>query len=174
MKEEISAHALILKQGKFDEVALVYNLARPPKPEGWGFPGGKGEDEEQVKLTMLREIEEETGLVVKILDTIFNEWKIFGTTNVHRYFFLCQALNNGDPSRRVMGETREWRWFRLTELPIKDPYYRSHFRLLINEIGGPGGKTEYLPNSDTEYLIWTHLSDIERIEKQSKAIKHTS
>lgn len=146
---EIAVKGVIVDQGTFSKVALVDEIESGKKPSGWGFPGGRGFDEEQAKNALIREVFEETGIVVKILDLLREEELEYEAgVKVKRFFFLCQALNQGDSTRCVHKETRGWQWFSINQLP--EEMYPSH-RTIIEDGGG-----RLRPEID--HLLWYRKS----------------
>ncbi len=143
---EIAVKGIIVDQNTFSKIALVDELGNSRgKPPGWGFPGGEGFDEEQAKLALIRETDEETGIPIKILDFIHERRDEFVRgTEVRTLFFLCQALSAGDPVRRVVKETKGWKWFDINDLP-KEMYF-SH-RMVLE--GGTGKLKKELDD-----LLW--------------------
>lgn len=152
---EIAVKGIVVDQDTFSKVALVREMGKEKKPPGWGFPGGEGFDEEMAKAALIREIDEETGLSVKILDLLHEEVTTYeNEVRVRRLFFLCQALNDGHPKRRVAGETNGWQWFPINKLPQGGPpegMYFSH-RGVLEDIDGN-------PKKEITSLLWYHRSN---------------
>ena len=145
---EIAVKGVIVDQDTFSKIALVDELGNTRgKPPGWGFPGGEGFDEEQAKHALIREAYEETGIVIKILDFLYErENEFVKGVKVKTLFFLCQALNNGDPERRVANETGGWKWFEINKLPEKT--YYSHRTILEDGEGNT--------KNEIDALLWYH------------------
>lgn len=116
MIEEHSAGGIILKEdGDSVKVLLIKNAAlRDPAKAYWGFPKGhleKGESEEDAAV---REVKEETGLVVEILEKIDDQKYIFthpqnGVIAKTVTIFLMRYLQ-GEPTAQE-NELLELGWF---------------------------------------------------------------
>ena len=112
MKFEFSAGGVVFKEEKGQTLILV---AQHSQHHGWVFPKGligdhkKGEAKEE---TALREVEEETGVVAKIIKplTPVTYWYVFEGEKIKKtvYYFLMEFLS-GDISKhdREM-ENVEW------------------------------------------------------------------
>ncbi len=87
MKNRIRATAVVIKDGK---VLLIH---RKNEKEFYVFPGGGVEEGETVEQAILRELMEETSIIVKINKIL--EHKIYddGTEN---YAYLCDYIS-GEP-----------------------------------------------------------------------------
>lgn len=59
----LSVDGIVLRNGK---IVLIY---RKEEPKGWALPGGHLESKERLPDACKREVKEETGLEVKILET---------------------------------------------------------------------------------------------------------
>jgi 8-oxo-dGTP pyrophosphatase MutT (NUDIX family) len=76
MKREFSAGGIVLNSK--GEVLLIHNAAmRDPKKSYWGFPKGHIEEGESSKEAAVREVEEETGLIVEVIKKIGESSYIF-------------------------------------------------------------------------------------------------
>lgn len=75
MTREFSAGGIVLNDGK---VLLIKNAAMRDKNKAyWGFPKGHIQEGEKSEETALREVEEETGLKVKIIKKLGDSRYIF-------------------------------------------------------------------------------------------------
>jgi 8-oxo-dGTP pyrophosphatase MutT (NUDIX family) len=76
MKREFSAGGIIFNKEK--QVLLINNAAlRDPKKSYWGFPKGHIEGKESSKDAAIREVKEETGLEVTVIQKIGDSKYIF-------------------------------------------------------------------------------------------------
>ena len=84
----------------------------------WTMPGGKLDYLEEPKKGLIREIVEETGLVVgeKDLNLISVTNDISGGAHFVTLGFICERID-GDPQVLEPDEITEWRWFDLDALP---------------------------------------------------------
>jgi 8-oxo-dGTP diphosphatase len=100
-------------------VKLTYQRYHP-----WGLPGGGLEYGESAEQAVIREVREETGLVVEIEKLLFN--KTFPPDKFAMYY-LCRVTDGAfGPS----DEVSEYGYFSLNDLP--DVRFRDYS--LINEI----------------------------------------
>lgn len=84
----------------------------------WTMPGGKFEFGETFKEGAAREMQEETGLILKKSRVICvnndkNEFAHFTTIG-----FLAEEYS-GEPKVMEPDEITEWKWFELDKLPVK-------------------------------------------------------
>ncbi len=84
MRREFSAGGIVLRQAqdKFSnnkwEVLLIHNMAmRDPKKSYWGFPKGHIDKGESSKDAAIREVKEEVGLEVEIIEKIGESKYVF-------------------------------------------------------------------------------------------------
>ena len=112
MKYEKSCGAIIFRQKPQGYEFLVIEQR---KGRHWGFPKGhveRGESEEQ---TTHREIYEETGLTIEIIDDFRKEIRYYVRSNVIKtvVFFLARALS--DEVKYILPEIAGHKW-----LPYSD------------------------------------------------------
>jgi len=98
----------------------------------WTMPGGSLKFHEELKDAALREVLEETGMILKKEDL-----KIVSVTNdtvPDNHFvtigWFCQNVSEQEPRVMEPDEITEWKWFSLDELP--KPLYPSSEKLLKN------------------------------------------
>lgn len=87
----------------------------------WGVPGGRLEAEETIESGLIREVMEETGLVVRkgrLLDALENFPKISGkTVHIIRLYYECSIESN----EVVLSEDHdEYRWVNKDEIESLD------------------------------------------------------
>ena len=116
MKEEFSAGGVIFKiDGDQLKVLLIKNAAlRDPTKAYWGFPKGHLEKGESEQDAAVREVKEETGIDVEILERIDDEHYIFthpqkGRISKKVTFFLMRYIN-GEPHAQLE-ELLDLGWF---------------------------------------------------------------
>jgi len=86
----------------------------------WGFPGGHLEPGENFEEGALREVEEETGLKVAMMDrnpvAVTND--VFTEENEHyaTLYFRAQYVS-GEPEAIKKDKCEEWRWFPWSYFP---------------------------------------------------------
>lgn len=107
----LGAQALIVRNG--NEVLMVRHGYRP----GWHFPGGGVEWRETLAEALVREVEEETGVVIKSAPRLFGMYANFTTApSDHIALFLADEWEQ--PRVPEPGyEIREQRFIPLAEIP---------------------------------------------------------
>lgn len=107
-----TASAVVTRNGR----ALLARRARPPFEGYWDLPGGFIEPDEDPITAVKREVREETGLEIEVLDLLGIFPDRYGeagepTLNIH---YLARA-GTGEP--RPADDVAEVRWFGPAELP---------------------------------------------------------
>ena len=115
MKKEISCGCVIFDKESHSKVLIVYEKDR----NFWGFPKGHIEDGETETQTALREVKEEVGLDVKILDekyryetNYFIEDKQIDKTCV---FFIAEPIDSNVEIQNQEAEIEDSRWVTIKE-----------------------------------------------------------
>lgn len=112
--------AAIVRRG--DEVLLGLRRSATHGDGAWQFPGGHLEAGESVEGCAVREVHEETGLVVRV--TGRGPWTEDRFPEVGRHYVTVFVLTEwvaGEPEPREPDKCREWRWCRWEALP--DPLF---------------------------------------------------
>jgi 8-oxo-dGTP diphosphatase len=101
------------------ERAGAYLVTRRPRGthlEGfWEFPGGKCDAGETLEACLVREIEEELGVTVRVDAEVFSVTHEYPERVVQLHFFACELA--GDP-RALLGQ--EMRWVPRSELRARE------------------------------------------------------
>jgi ADP-ribose pyrophosphatase YjhB (NUDIX family) len=120
-----SVGAIIKKEEKF----LLIERAVPP--EGFACPAGHIEMNETPEQALIREIKEETSLVIlgcNLLfeETLYNNWCKKGVTNHHWYIFEC----NTSGLERKNKESKSIGWFSQKEIKTLnlEPTWQHFFK----------------------------------------------
>jgi 8-oxo-dGTP diphosphatase len=103
-----------------DELALLIRRGHPPLEGRWSIPGGTLEVGETIAEGIIRELAEETGIQVRILDLIEVFERIFrdASGRVQYHFvildYLCEVMSG---MARAGGDAVDVAWAREDELP---------------------------------------------------------
>ena len=122
--------ALVIKDGKI----LMQKRNDPHRPdyhEKWEFPGGSVDFKENTTQNVVRETQEETGLIVeplKLLQHIAVEWQEYPTFSYQVYLipYVCKIVG-GEINYRDQ-EVLEIQWFELDEV-IHQPLVGENARM---------------------------------------------
>ncbi len=105
--------AIILKENKI----LICQRSKEMKlPLKWEFPGGKIEKGESKKECLKREIKEELGLDVEVLDPLEMVVFHYPDFSISLYPFLCRIVSG----KLKVAEHAQVKWAFLNELDIYD------------------------------------------------------
>ena len=112
MKRETSCGALVVRKNgeSYDLVLLRHRFGGH-----WSFPKGHVEAGENERQTALREVREETGLTIRLLDGFRESVEYFPKPGVKKQvvYFLGEAL--GDKLVRQEEEISELKWASIAE-----------------------------------------------------------
>lgn len=102
----------------------------------WHIPGGSVEDGESMAEAAIREIHEETGVLVAIEDIKFQAAVIFNQTDASDYdmIFFSTTKWQGEPHITEPHACQDMRWTKLSELPDDFP---PHARSVLRDISMP-------------------------------------
>ena len=97
----------------------------------WCLPGGKLDFGETLEEGAIREVKEETGILIKNPHVI----SVHNCKNEHAHFLtvgLAAIEWEGEPEVMEPDEITEWKWFPLNDLPY--PRYFPSFEVIENYI----------------------------------------
>ncbi len=105
--------AIIERDGRVLAAQRSETMSMPLK---WEFPGGKLEDGENPAECLIREIREELGVDLRVLDSLSPVLHDYGTWTIELLPFICE-ITGGDI---VLHEHRAVTWKEPRELPDLD------------------------------------------------------
>lgn len=82
-------------------------LIKKAKEDGsfvWAFPGGNVQDNESLEEACIREVYDETGLVVKIVEELSE--RIHPDTNIPTKFYWCELDRNREQRMQIQDGTQ--------------------------------------------------------------------
>ncbi|PID58281.1 DNA mismatch repair protein MutT [candidate division KSB3 bacterium] len=126
MKHEKSCGAIIFRQ---KAQGYEFLIVEQRKGRHWGFPKGHVECGETEKQTTHREIYEETGLTIEILEDFRKEIQYYVKSNVVKtvVFFLARALS--DEVQYILPEIAGHKWLSFSDA-LKQLTFSSQKNLL--------------------------------------------
>lgn len=122
----------LLYDDKDNRVLMVYNK----DTESWSLPGGVVEDTETLEQAVLREVHEETDLMVEIKDLVAVNEYIFPDNRQHTVLFTFRGEIVGGYFMLICYSFRNFRSFRkTTQLSMKAGRQTTYNENLIKEAG---------------------------------------
>ncbi len=103
------------------KILMVYNQ----DSEGWSMPGGAVEEGETLEQAVIREVYEETNLLVKIKDIVAVNECVFQDKQEHAIFFTFRGeLTGGNISIKDPDEISKIEWIDISEADRLMPYHK--------------------------------------------------
>lgn len=106
---------LLLKRSNADAIDAAY----------WDLPGGRVQEGEEKEAALLREINEETGLIATVL-SLHNQWEYCpdgSNSKIVGYTYLCKLVEEAEVV--LSPEHSEYRWIN----PLDIDGYKAHKNL---------------------------------------------
>jgi 8-oxo-dGTP diphosphatase len=124
-----------------DGRVLLVQRARPPSDGKWGFPGGVQELGETVFEAVVRELREETGLVVQPVETLtsLDVLDRDGEGRVRTHYALIAVLADWLSGEVIIDhEAHDFGWFTVPEVAAKNlPTLPSATRIMEMALARP-------------------------------------
>ena len=97
---------------------LLVKRIRDPEKNHWGLPGGKVDPDERVEDAIVREIDEELGIGIKLCHLICTVNHLDSSTGQHWIAPVYSAsIMRGTPKIREPDALAEVEWFAIDRLP---------------------------------------------------------
>lgn len=121
LKSVKAVYALIYNKDS-NEVLMVYNK----DSNGWSMPGGAVEENETLEEATIREVQEETGLLVRVGDVVAVNERFFQEKNEHAIFITFNAeIIGGEISIERPDEISKIKWVDIHTADKLMPYHKE-------------------------------------------------
>ena len=110
-KTRVACRGLIIRD---DEILMSYET----ETGQWMIPGGGLEDNETEEKCCIREIEEETGIIVKPLESVLEIDEFYGDYKWVNKYFICEVVGEGKKNLTAaeIKAGMEPRWIKIDEV----------------------------------------------------------
>ena len=128
MKKVNVVYCLIYNE-ESKQVLMVYNC----DTNNWSMPGGAVEEDETLEQAVIREVCEETGLLVEIKDIVAVNECFFRKKDEHAIFITFKGeIIGGNISIKYPEEISEITWVDISKADELMPYHKSGIGELIH------------------------------------------
>lgn len=116
MNYKIACNIIVYKKDSI----LLGKRKKPIFKNKWSLPGGHLEFGEGIQNCATRELEEETGILIKKMRLFFIVEEITATEQYYHFFLCCIVKEkNVEYHNKEIDNFREWKFFPLKNLPKK-------------------------------------------------------
>lgn len=122
----------------FDGKLLIYmrdNVAHIPFPGMWDFPGGGREGNETPEACVLRELQEEFGIVLDVARLIYKQQVANHTNTGYAFFFVAEGRAEEIDSIVFGNEGQYWQLMEIQEFldhPLASPVLKPRLFTYLN------------------------------------------
>jgi 8-oxo-dGTP diphosphatase len=109
-RRHLNVVAAVIERG--DELLVSFRHPKGPRPSKWEFPGGKVERGETEQQALIREMQEELGVLCEIDELVRRVVHPYPDTDVEIAFYKTRIVE-GEPKPLTMEEIR---WVKRTDL----------------------------------------------------------
>lgn len=126
-------YALLLSEDG-NRILMVHNTG---SRDTWTLPGGTVEQGETLQEALIREVKEEAGLDIKVLDVAaINELRAPGRSKHFLLITFHTEIIGGHLGTNVPEEVSEVEWIELSRADLLMPYYQKGIRSLVQQQEG--------------------------------------
>lgn len=126
--ERVNVVYCLIYNAETEQILMVHNA----DVDSWSMPGGAVEDNETLEQAAIREVMEETGLVVEINDVVAINECIFNKKNEHAIFITFRAnIVGGEISISDYDEISTIKWVDIPTANKLMPYHKYGINKLI-------------------------------------------
>ncbi|HEY0091289.1 MAG TPA: NUDIX hydrolase [Flavobacterium sp.] len=113
----VTVDAVVIKGAKSAPEILLIKRGNEPFKDHWALPGGFVDENEDLEKAALRELKEETGLVVSTVEQLKAFGKPFRDPRHHTVSVAFLAFADDDVKAEAADDASDAKWFPLNKLP---------------------------------------------------------